>query len=259
MTDSNFNTDEMPKAIDSAPFIRQAFILAAGEGRRMRPLTNDCPKPLLKVGDKCLIELHIERLVAAGITDIVINVAYLAEQIIQHLGDGQRYGANIRYSHEDKPLETGGGLYKALPLMAGAPFVLVNGDVWTDLDFAQLVRRREVADQVASGASFLFLVENPEHNRNGDFHLSVSGASQEAPAFGLLDQDAAPRLTYSGVSVLHPHTIRDYSQAREVFPLLEVFRAQMAKRLLLGECHIGDWIDVGTPERLQALRARLSA
>jgi MurNAc alpha-1-phosphate uridylyltransferase len=210
------------------------MILAAGRGERMRPLTDHTPKPLLQAGGKPLIVYQVERLAAAGLRDIVINHAHLGHRIEAALGDGSRWGIRIRYSPEDKALETGGGIFKALPLLAPGPFLVVNGDVWTDLDFARL--------QLADGLlAHLVLVDNPPHNSEGDFAIED----------GRLSAAACPRYTYSGIGVYHPELFRDCSPG--TFPLPPLLRAAMERRLVSGEHHAGCWLDVGTPERLREL------
>lgn len=221
----------------------RAMILAAGEGRRMRPLTLSTPKPLLKVKNKALIQYPIEKLKANGISELVINTAYLAEQIEQKLGDGSALGLHIQYSREGKPLETGGALAKALPLLGEQPFVLVNGDVWCDHPLTFL-NRLEASNSLAH----LVLVPNPEHNPIGDFcidqNAKLSRRKQGKEAY-----------TFSGISLIHPDLIAQYPNKRECFPLLEVLHWAMDQGKVSGELHHGIWVDVGTPERLQFLNA----
>jgi len=211
-----------------------AMILAAGRGERMRPLTNYTPKPLLEAGGKPLILYHVERLAAAGFREIVINHAHLGHRIEAALGNGSRWGAKIRYSPESTALETGGGIFKALPLLAPGPFLVVNGDIWTNLDFAHL--------RLAEGLlAHLVLVDNPPHNPDGDF--AFDGDRLSARGF--------PRHTYSGVGVYHPALFRNCTPG--AFPLAPLLRAAMERGLVSGEHHTGRWLDIGTPERLQAL------
>ena len=214
------------------------MILAAGRGERMRPLTDTTPKPLLKVGGQCLIEYIIKRLVAAGLTDIVINHAHLGEQIERTLGDGQAYRAHLHYSQESKALETGGGIFQALPLLGNAPFLVVNSDVWSDYPFAQL--RRPL-----NGLAHLILVNNPEHHPKGDFSLINHQVYQEG----------APRLTFSGIGVYHQDLFKDCTPGR--FSLIPLLIKAMQAGQVSGEHYQGQWIDVGTPERLQKLEQRL--
>jgi len=211
-----------------------AMILAAGRGKRMRPLTDHTPKPLLEAGGKPLIVYHIERLVAASIEKIVINHAHLGHLIEAALGDGSRWGARILYSPEESALETGGGICQALPLLGPAPFLVVNGDIWTDIPFGRL--------HLAQGLlAHLVLVDNPPHNPGGDFALRD----------GFLSEQGSHRYTYSGVGVYHPGLFRDCPPG--AFPLAPVLRSAMGQALVSGEHHGGRWIDVGTPDRLQAL------
>jgi MurNAc alpha-1-phosphate uridylyltransferase len=216
-----------------------AIILAAGRGERMRPLTDHTPKPLLMAGGKPLIVYHVERLAAAGLRNIVINHAHLGHRIEAALGDGSRWGATIRYSREGTALETGGGIFKALPLLAPGPFVVVNGDIWTDLDFAQL----RLGDGLLA---HLVLVDNPGHNPQGDFALDN----------GRLSATGYPRYTFSGIGVYHPDLFRDCSLG--AFPLAPLLRTAMQRGLVSGEHHAGRWLDIGTPERLQALDQMLN-
>jgi N-acetyl-alpha-D-muramate 1-phosphate uridylyltransferase len=215
------------------------MLLAAGRGERMRPLTDSCPKPLLAVAGKPLIVWHLERLAAAGFSEVVINLAWLGEQIAMVLGDGSQHGVSIQYSREPWPaLETGGGIFNALPLLGAGPFLLVNGDVFTDIDFAALqLAPRDLAQ--------LVLVPNPPHHPKGDFAL-------EAGRVGTVGDE---RLTYSGVGVLRPELFEGEQGGR--FPLLPaLLRARDAGRLG-GQRHDGQWLDIGTPERLAQLDAEL--
>ena len=209
----------------------KAMILAAGKGERMRPLTLHTPKPLLPVAGKALIEYHIEALARAGFTELVINHAWLGEQLETALGDGSRYGVSICYSPEGQPLETGGGIFNALPLLGDGPFVLVNGDVWTDYDFALLPRQLK-AD------AHLVLVDNPPHHPQGDFAL-VNGRVQA---------QGASLLTYGGIAVLRPQLFTGCTAG--AFPLAPLLRKAMADGRVSGEQHAGRWLDVGTVERL---------
>lgn len=210
----------------------KAMILAAGRGERMRPLTDTTPKPLLPVADKPLIVHHIERLAAAGFRQLVINHAHLGEMIEDHLGDGSAWGVEIRYSPEEKALETGGGIYRALPLLGEAPFLVLNGDIWCDLDLSRL--------QLPEGMlAHLVLVPNPAHHPQGDFELHDQRVSDGG------DQ----RLTFSGIGVYHP---RLFATCRPgAFPLAPLLRDAMAEAKVSGVCHRGLWVDVGTPERLK--------
>jgi MurNAc alpha-1-phosphate uridylyltransferase len=215
----------------------KAMILAAGRGERMRPLTDNTPKPLLMAGGKRLIEYHIEALAAAGIRELVINHAHLGEQIEQALGSGKRYGVTIQYSAEGqgRALETGGGIYKALPLLGDEPFIVVNGDVWTDYRFDSLLPR-EVA------LAHLVLVNNPPHNPNGDFYLQANHK---------VASEGSPKLTFSGIGIYHPQLFAACQSG--AFPLAPLLRTAMAEGRVSGEHYHGQWQDIGTPERLQAL------
>lgn len=230
----------------------KALIFAAGFGERMRPLTERTPKPLLVAGGKPLIVWHLEKLAALGIGEVVINTSWLAAQFPAALGDGARFGLRIRYSHEGAaPLETGGGMLEALPLLGDAPFIAVNGDIWTDFDFARLPRE-------PAGLAHLVLVDNPDHHPHGDFRLD--------PAHRV-HADGEPRLTFAGIGVYRPallhgwrDAIGDSSGATEQpprFPIAPLLRAAMARGQIGGEHHSGRWTDVGTPQRLHELDAAL--
>lgn len=211
----------------------KAMILAAGKGERMRPLTLHTPKPLVPVAGQPLIEYHLRALAAAGFTDVVINHAWLGQQIEDHLGDGSRFSLRIRYSPEGEPLETGGGIFKALPMLGDEPFALINGDVWTDYDLARL-------RAPLPGLAHLVLVDNPGHHGRGDFRLSAGR---------VIDGDDAPgMLTFSGLSVLHP-ALFEGCQAG-AFKLAPLLRRAMTEAKVTGEHYRGHWVDVGTLERL---------
>jgi len=211
----------------------KAMILAAGRGERMRPLTDHTPKPLLPVGGKPLLQWHVEALVAAGVREIVINHAWLGGQIEAALGDGRALGAAIRYSPEgDNALETGGGIFQALPLLGDAPFVVVNADIVTDYPFARL-------PAAPAGLAHLVLVPNPDHHPQGDFYLE----------HGRVEAEGAPRFTYSGIGVYRPELFRGQQSGR--FPLAPLLRRAMGMGQVSGEFYSGAWLDVGTPERLR--------
>lgn len=211
----------------------KAMILAAGKGERMRPLTLHTPKPLLKVGDKPLLQWHIEALAAAGLRELVINHAWLGEQIESAFGDGAALGVQIAWSAEGEPLETGGGIHRALPLLGDGPFVLVNGDVWTRFDFAHL--------SLPSGKlAHLVLIDNPAHNPHGDFLLTAGDVGNPG--------DGKTGLTYSGIAVLHPALLAE--QPAGAFALAPLLRQAADQGRVSGEHFRGPWIDVGTPERL---------
>ncbi|MEH6559512.1 MAG: nucleotidyltransferase family protein [Oceanicoccus sp.] len=221
----------------------KAMILAAGLGKRMRPLTDNVPKPLLLCAGKPLIVYHIEALVAAGVKDIVINHAYLGEMIEETLQDGSAYGASIQYSAEKKPLNTGAGIANALPLLGDAPFILSNGDVWTDFDFSQLAR-------LDLDLAHLVMVSNPQHNPEGDFSLTENGVLL-ADRFS----DRGIGLTYSGIAVLHPRLFSFCPSGP--FPLRQPLIDAMAKGRVSGQYFGGRWTDVGTPKRLQELEQQM--
>jgi len=221
----------------------KAMILAAGKGERMRPLTDHIPKPLLKVKEKTLIEHTLHHVSAAGIYEVVINVSYLGHMIEHHLGDGSRYGLKIQYSREDEPLETGGGIAKAMPLLCDegeTPFMLVNSDVWCDMDFS-LLKYILSPGKLAH----LVLVNNPAHNTQGDFSL------QEG-IVNILNDKTLP-YTYSGIAVIDPKLFRLYQPETSKFPLRDLLLKGIKKQQVSGELYAGMWVDVGTPERLASL------
>jgi N-acetyl-alpha-D-muramate 1-phosphate uridylyltransferase len=213
----------------------KAMILAAGLGTRMGVLTDGRPKPLLDLGGESLIERHVRRLAAAGVEELVINIARNGEQIQAALGDGARWRTRIRYSVEsDPPLETGGGIVNALPLLGPEPFLVVNADVLTDFDFARL--------RVDRGSGLLVLVPNPPHHSGGDFGIDAEGRLTSG----------TPKLTFAGISVLDCALFADLVPGRR--PLKPILDAAIERRLLFGERHDGLWLDVGTPERLAQAR-----
>jgi len=217
------------------------MILAAGRGERMRPLTDRTPKPLLPVAGKPLIVWHLERLAKAGYRDIAINHAHLPDQIEGLLDDGSAWGVNIRYSAEPPgALETAGGIANALPLLGDDPFLVVNGDIWCDLDFATLPK---LAD---GDLAHLVLVPNPPHHPNGDFDLLEGRAG------------ASPRLTFSGIGLYRPHLFASVERGRPA-KLAPLLREAMAANRVSGQIHNGRWVDVGTPERLTALDEEVRA
>jgi MurNAc alpha-1-phosphate uridylyltransferase len=224
-------------SVEGTPGVmRRAMVLAAGRGERMRPMTDQTPKPLLVVRGKPLIVHHLERLARGGVRDVVINLAWLGASIRAALGDGSAFGLSIRYSDEGaRALETGGGIFKALPWLGSEPFLVVNADVFTDFDFATL---KIAADAWAQ----LVLVANPPHHPEGDFALEE----------GRLVAQGTPRWTYSGIGVFRPDLFRGCQPGR--FALLPLLRRAMAARRLQGELYGGQWSDVGTIERLAALQ-----
>jgi len=217
----------------------KAMILAAGKGERMLPLTLTTPKPLLPAGGTPLIVHHIRRLARAGVTEIIINTAHLAQRIHTELGDGAALGVCIRYSHEGNiGLETAGGIRRALPLLGPAPFLLVNADVWTDYAFEQL-------PTTLQGLAHLVLVPNPLHNPGGDFALVGQRVTNQGSTM----------LTYSGIAVIHPRMFSGLPCGpAKLAPLL---RKAAEQGLVNGEMHTGAWDDIGTPERLRQLDQRL--
>lgn len=234
----------------------KAMIFAAGSGTRMRPLTETCPKPLLKVGGRALIVWHILNLVRAGITDIVINLNYLGHMIEQELGDGARFGAKIVYSRESAKLETAGGIAQARELLGPDAFVAISADIYCPhFDYAQVFDVLQAADVWGKpypldqrDHGWLYLVENPPEHPHGDFALNAYTLANEGEQ----------RYTYSGISVLHPDMFAAI-QAGECVKLVQVLREYADKGLLGGEVVRGSWTDVGTPERLAQLNAQLNA
>jgi len=226
----------------------RALIFAAGKGERMRPLTERTPKPLLEVAGKPLIAWHLEKLSALGVHEVVINTSWLAQCFEPALGNGSRWGLRLRYSYEGpEPLETGGGMQHALKLLGDAPFILVNGDIWTDFDFARLPREPR-------GLAHLLMVDNPTQHPRGDYRLDDGG---------LLHAEGDSKLTYSGIGVYRPALLDGWQQVignvagadenPPRFKLAPLLQAAMRGGLVSGEHHAGRWTDVGTPERLAQL------
>ncbi len=222
----------------------KAMILAAGLGNRMRPLTLTTPKPLLSVGGKPLIVWHIHALKAAGITDIVINTAWLGHKLHEALGDGAALGVNILWSDEDEPLETAGGIQKALPLLGNEPFVLVNGDIWLRYDFQKLINM-----DLGQHLAHLILVDNPPQHPKGDFAFSKEAKSN------LVLSDGDQKYTFAGISLLSPQLFADLPIGKAA--LAPLLRQAIAQGLVSAEHHEGAWVDVGTPERLVDLDAAI--
>jgi len=218
----------------------KAMILAAGRGERLRPLTDETPKPLLKVAGKSLIEYHIENLARAGIKEIIINTAWLAEKIHRQLGDGSAYGVSIRYSNEGTAMETAGGIINALPLLGDEPFLVVNGDISCDFDFSTL------AELETGIQAHLVLVENPEHNPAGDFSLHQ----------GLVKNTGNPMYTFSGIGIYSAAFFA--GQQSGISPLAPLIRSKCEDNLVSGQLHKGSWTDVGTIKRLHELEAQLA-
>jgi MurNAc alpha-1-phosphate uridylyltransferase len=217
----------------------RAMILAAGRGERLRPLTDSVPKPLVDLGGKPLVEYHLESLAQAGFREIVINQGHLGGELPEVLGHGSRWGIHIHWSDEQpQALETGGGIFKALPLLGTAPFLVVNGDVWTNYPFARL-------RAVKCDWAHLVMVANPEHNPSGDFALVGARLREDGPA----------KLTFSGIGVYHPRLFEGCRPGK--FSVVPLLRAAMRDHLVTGELFTGAWDDIGTPERLDALRKTL--
>lgn len=216
-----------------------AIILAAGRGERMRPLTDAMPKPLLHINGKPLIQYHVENLVRAGISQIVINHGVYGEQIEKYLGDGGRFRANLVYSAEgNAPLETGGGIYRALPLLGEDPFLALNADIWTDYPFESL-------PSDPPGLAHLVLVANPAHNPAGDFAIKDD----------CLANTGTRLFTFSGIGVYRKELFQ--GQVDGVFPLTPLIRKAADKHQATGEMYSGTWLDIGTPERLNKLRQQI--
>ncbi len=218
----------------------KAMILAAGRGERMRPLTDHLPKPLLSIADKPLIQYHIESLAAAGVTELVINHALMGEMIEERFGNGECFNMHISYSAElNRPLETGGGILQALPLLGAAPFIVVNADIWTSYDFSSL-------SEQPTGLAHLVMVNNPSHHPQGDFQLNGTR----------MRNDGDSKYTYSGIGVFRPSLFTDDHEGS--FPLAPLLRDAMERDLVSGELFEGEWCDVGTPQRLQEVRHGLN-
>lgn len=222
----------------------KAMILAAGRGTRMAPLTDTCPKPLIPLCGKPLIVHHLEKLAAAGITDIVINHAWLGEQLEQTLGNGSSWGIKIQYSPENEALETGGGVYQALPLLGEGAFLLINGDVWTNWDYSEVMNTSLQEGELGH----LWLIDNPTHNPQGDFCLD-EGKVLDAT----LQNEKA--LTFSGISLLSPKLWAEWTSG--AYPLAPMLRSAMLQQQIIGSKLNADWVDVGTPQRLYDLEQRL--
>lgn len=220
----------------------KALLFAAGRGERMRPLTDATPKPLLRVGGRMLIEHHLEKLAAAGIEEVVINTSHLAGQFPAALGDGARWGVHIRYSHEgSRPLETGGGMRHALPLLGDAPFIAVSADIVSDYDYARLPREPQ-------GLAHLVMVPNPDFHPAGDFWLDGSRLNEEG---------RGQRLTFGNIGVYRPELVA--GEADRCFKLLPSYQRAMRAGQLSGERHDGFWRNLGTPAQLAELDEVLRA
>ncbi len=230
--------------------MRHALIFAAGLGERMRPLTDHTPKPLLPVAGKPLIAWHLEKLAAAGVHYVVINTSHLAEQFPDVLGDGSRWGLRIRYAYEGPtPLETGGGMFNALPLLGPEPFLAISADIWCDADFASLPSE-------PIGLAHLLMVDNPPHHPDGDFALDEQG---------VLQPSGKPKLTFSGIGVFRRELLLDWERVTGAatrprsFKLREVLEPAIARQSITGTHHQGIWADIGTPARLAQIDARFAA
>jgi N-acetyl-alpha-D-muramate 1-phosphate uridylyltransferase len=219
----------------------KAMLLAAGRGERLRPITDSLPKPLVRVGGRPLIAWHLARLSQAGVREVVINLSWLGDQLRAALGDGREFGVRISWSEEGPvPLETGGGILKALPLLAPGPFLVVSADIWTDIDFARIGIPED-------SRAHLVLIPNPPHHPRGDFALED----------GRVVDRETDRFTYGNVGIYRSELFDGFNPGR--FPLLAALRRGMAARQVSGEIHRGAWCDVGTPERLAGLEKRLQA
>ncbi|MDA7595378.1 nucleotidyltransferase family protein [Luminiphilus sp.] len=228
----------------------KAMVLAAGEGRRMKPLTEAKPKPLLTVAGRPLIEHHIVGLRDAGVTEIVVNVSHLGQQLVEFLGDGSRWGVEIMISEEASPLETAGGIVQALPWLGNQPFLLVNGDIYTDFPFVTLKQVSLVA-----GGAYLVMVPNPSHHPKGDFCFNGNRLNFINEA-SLAGEPAAPAqsVTYSGIGLYDPQLFAAEAPGKK--PLRPLLDRAVADVLLQGELFTGLWEDIGTPERLASINAR---
>lgn len=232
----------------------KALVFAAGLGERMRPLTEHTPKPLIEAGGKPLIVWHLEKLAAMGVQNVVINTSWLADRFPAVLGDGARWGLQLHYLHEgDTPLETGGGMLNARAVLGEAPFLLVNGDIWTDFDFARLPREPD-------GLAHLVMIDPPGYATHGDFALDEAG---------YVRQDGESRLTYAGIGIYRAALLDDWQRhvdehastaanGKPRFRLAPILRAHMDKDSICGERHAGRWTDVGTPDRLAELERALA-
>ena len=219
--------------------VRRAMVLAAGRGERLRPLTDTLPKPLVEIAGKPLIVYHLQALARAGIREVVINLSWLGEKIRAALADGGRYGVSIAYSEEGPaPLETGGGIHRALALLGSGPFLVVNSDVWTDMDFSRVLTLADGAD------GRLMLAPNPPHHPRGDFGLEGD----------FVVASEADRFTYTGIGVFRPELFDGCAPGK--FPLLPLLQRAIAARRLRGEVYRGEWLDIGSPDRLAWLDAR---
>lgn len=226
----------------------KAMLLAAGYGKRLLPLTLETPKPLLKVAGKPLLQHHIERLAASGIRELVINTSWLAQQIEDYFGDGSEFGVSISWSRESEPLETGGGITNAIKLLGEEPFLVVNGDVWSDYPLGLATADILASDKVA----WLLMVENPQHNSKGDYGLVDD----------LVNDTSKTKYTFSGISIMCPQLFIDYARThlgQKTFPLRDVLNPAIKNGRVVGTFYDGKWCDVGTLDRYQRLNDSLRA
>jgi N-acetyl-alpha-D-muramate 1-phosphate uridylyltransferase len=221
----------------------KVMLLAAGRGERLRPLTDRIPKPLVEAGGKPLVCWHLERLAAAGLREVVMNVSHLADAIVERLGDGRRFGVSIRYSREAEPLETAGGIAQAAALLGPQPFLLVNADIYCEVDFPALARVI-----LGERLAHLVLVPNPPHRAGGDFRLHA----------GRVGNAGEPRYTYAGVAVMSPLLVAGVPSGAKA-PLAPLLRGAADRGLISGELYTGLWQDVGTAERLRELDSTLAS
>lgn len=221
----------------------KAMLLAAGRGERLRPLTDRIPKPLVPVAGKPLIAWHLERLAASGCREVVANVSHLGQQIVDYVGDGTGFGLSVHFSREAEPLETAGGIAQALPLLGREPFLLVNGDIYCEIDFRPLL-----AHGLGANLAHLVLVPNPPQHAKGDFSLDG----------GVIGNDGTPRYTYAGVAVMSPRLVESVKRGDKA-PLAPLLRAAAGQRLISGARFGGLWQDVGTAERLAELETQLGS
>lgn len=214
----------------------KAIIMSAGRGKRLRPITDSLPKPMVTVGEKPLIQRHIEALKQAGISEIVINLGHLGSKIRNALGNGQQFGVNIAYTYETQLLEVGGGIANALPLLGSSPFIVVNGDIWTDYNFLSLKNRTIDLGHVV-------LVPNPQHHLNGDYGLIENEK--------MVLNNNIKTYTYSGIALYHPQLFENISGVQMMKPILD---EAISRAKISGELYRGRWADIGTITRLQTLR-----
>ena len=219
----------------------RAMILAAGRGERLRPLTDKLPKPLVPIAGKPLIEYHLEALAAAGFKEVVINQGHLGDQLPAALGDGRRWDIHIHWSDEQPDaLETGGGIFKALPLLGASPFLVINGDVWSNFSFARL-------RAVKCDWAHMIMVPNPDHNSDGDFSLEGARITEHGHSM----------LTFSGIGVYHPRLFGSSKPGK--FSIVPLLRTAMNKHLVTGELFTGAWDDIGTQDRLDHLAREIAS